>query len=123
MFYGFSGELSIAMGLCFGAVKGHDFVKRLMSVYDNISFYEPDGSLNLKLCVDYQNPIFKAHGFDLFNKYREINNIVLYPSEVFSPLGIVGGRSNFTENTVSIHYGELSWVSNEKKVVVQSMEI
>lgn len=115
MFCGFSGELSIAMGLCFGAVKGHDFVKRLMSVYDNKSFYEPDGSLNLKPCVDYQNPIFKAYGFDLYNQYQEINNIVLYPSEVFSPLGIVGGRSNFTENTVSVHYGELSWVSNEKK--------
>lgn len=115
MFCGFSGELSIAMGLAFGAVKGHDFLKNLMSAYDNISFFEPDVGLNLKPCVDYQNPLFKSYGFDLFNKYQEINNIALYPSEVFSPLGIVGGRSNFTENTVSIHYGELSWVSNEKR--------
>lgn len=114
-FFGFAGEFCINAGLGFGAVPRHEFIKNLIDVYENASFYEPNGELNLKPCTHYQHPVFKGRGFSLKNEYQKIDGIVLYPSEVFSPLGIMGGRKNFTNNTVSIHYGALSWLSEEER--------
>jgi hypothetical protein len=115
MFCSFGGNLSINLGQGFGAVKGHAFIKKLRDAYNEESFYLKDGSLNLKPCVDYQNPIFKDYGFELWDKYQCINNIAIYPSEVFSPLGMVGRRNNFTDNTASIHHVELSWIPADER--------
>jgi hypothetical protein len=115
MFCGFDRELSIAMGLGFGAVKNYPFMKNLRDEYDNVSFCNEDGSFNKNCCIHYQNPIFKSYGFSLRNNYQKIKGIVVYPSEVFCPKGSYGALNNFTENTVAIHHGTLSWETEKQK--------
>lgn len=118
-FFGRSGELCIAMGLGFGAVKNHNFIKKLKDVYEEQRFYNLDGSLNMKPCTYYQHPIFKLYGFSLKNEYQNKHNIAIYPSEVFAPLGIMGGNHNFTEKTIAIHHGSFSWITKEEYANVE----
>lgn len=113
-FFGCSGELCINTGVGFGAIKRHSFIKELRDVYHSMSFCKEDGKMNLWPCTEYQHPVFKKHGFTLRNTYQNRNGIAIYPSEVFSPLGIAGNYNNFTKRTVSIHHGELSWISEEE---------
>lgn len=114
MFCGFCGNFEIALGIGFGAVKGHKFIKKMRDYYDNFSFYLQNGQLNLKTCYEYQNPVFENCGFQLENMYQKRNGIVLYPSEVLSPdMGLIS--KNYTENTVAVHHFEYSWGSEEER--------
>lgn len=114
MFCGFSGNFQIALGIGFGAVKGHKLIKRMRDYYDDLSFYLENGQENLKTCYEYQNPVLERYGFQLENRYQKKNGIVLYPSEVLSPdMGLIS--KNYTENTVAVHHFEYSWGSEEEK--------
>lgn len=115
MFCGVTSELGIGMGLGFGAVKNDFLIKECLEVYNSVSFYREDGSLNLCPCATYQNMVFRKHGFKITNDYQNINGHVVYPSEVLNPM-MHGETSIFTDKTVSIHHSENSWLSdNEKK--------
>lgn len=115
MFCGFSGELNISFGLGFGAIKNHGLIKELRDFYDDKCFKTSTGKLNLYQCTWYQHPVLKSYGFSLRNRYQNINQVAIYPSEVFSPLSLVGERNDFTEHTVSIHHGNGSWLSQKEK--------
>lgn len=115
MFCGVVSDLGIAMGLGFGAVKNNNLIGECLEVYNSVSFYKDDGSLNLCPCAKYQNSVLKKNGFKIINDYQNINGHVVYPSEVLSPT-MHGESSIFTEKTVSIHHNANSWLSeNEKK--------
>ncbi len=115
MFCGFNCYGLINLGVGFGAVQGNEFIRELKDAYDGISFYNSDMSENLTACSWYQHPIFQKHGFKLDNTFQRKNGIALYPSEVLSPLGGSGCANNFTDNTISIHHAELSWVTANEK--------
>lgn len=115
MFCGFLCNYIIAFGLGFGAIKGHWLIKELRDYYNDKSFYNDDGSLNLKNCREYQHPVLLRHGFDLENRYQKQNGIVIYPSEVMAPTGISTVANNFTDKTVSIHRTNMSWTDQKTK--------
>lgn len=114
MFCGFSCNFQIAMGLGFGAIKGHSCIRELRDYYDDQSFYQPNGEMNLKMCNEYQNPVFEKLGFDLRNHYQKRDGIIVYPSEVLSPdSGLV--FKNYSDHTVAVHHFESSWASEKEK--------
>ncbi|MDE7311140.1 MAG: hypothetical protein K2N87_05890 [Eubacterium sp.] len=108
-------NLAVNFGQGFGAIKGHPLIKELRDVYDDKSFYNEDGSMNLMPCYVYQNPVLKKHGFQARNQYQKKDGVVIYPSEVAAPTGMKGFQDNFTENTVMHHHSEFSWVSAKEK--------
>lgn len=114
-FFGFAANYCINTGGGFGAVKKHPFVKELRNGYHNQKFIDRDGKFNLKTCYEYQNPIFMENGFSLENVYQKKDGVVLYPSEVFSPKGIMNFTECFTENTYAVHHGSLSWVNKRQR--------
>lgn len=114
MFCGFSCNFQISTGGGFGAIKGHFLIKELRDYYDNLSFYNTDGSMNLKTCYIYQHPVFLKHGFTLENSFQKKDEIVLYPSEVLSPdMGLIS--SAYSDNTISIHHFDYSWATEKEK--------
>lgn len=122
MFLGFSSNFQIGMGVGFGAIKGHPLIKELRDYYDNQHFILEDGNLNLKTCYEYQHPILQKFGFSLENNYQIINDVALYPSEVFSPnQGLI--KTNYTKNTLSEHHYEYSWANlHEKEIFLKFKE-
>lgn len=106
----------VALGLGFGAEKNHYTLKAMLDLYENLSFYNEDGSLNLVPCPKYQTEVLKSFGFDAFSdKYQDLNGIKVYPEEYFSPKSFLTGELKITENTYSIHHWSMSWMDEKDK--------
>ena len=59
--------------------------------------------------------LLKKWGFQLDGIQEIIDGNVIYPREVFNPLGRLGVNTLFTENTHSVHHAEISWESEENR--------
>lgn len=109
--------LLINTGLGFGAVPGNQMIKNIMNLYENTSFYNIDGSLNLKACTIYVTDYFKLYGYKKENIKQYINDVTIYPSEYFCPIDFDNGTFNITENTIGIHWYDASWFPESDKKI------
>lgn len=103
-------EYSVAFGLGFGCQKLHPILKEMLDYYETLSFYNPDGSLNLVACPRYQTQILCRHGLIPNNKTQRLENCIAYSPEYFCPQSNVTDEMlMLTENTYSIHHFTVSW--------------
>ena len=122
-FFGFGCGDRINAGIGFGAMPKHPMIKKMMDVYNDRHFVNPDGTLNKSACYYYQHPIMKQYGFKINNQYQKIDNIVLYPAEVMSPNGTDNMGNFYSEKTMSIHHGSNLWVTaNEKQAIMKMLQ-
>lgn len=105
-------ENSVAFGLGFGAEKGHPALKKILVLYENMSFYNQDGTLNLMACPHYQTEVLKDFGLDDTKRtFQSLQNgIVVYQEDVFSPKSPLTGKITITGDTVSIHHFSMTWI-------------
>lgn len=116
-FFGLEEKGKVATGLGFGAEKHSKIVKQLLNDYNNISFVNEDGTLNLTPCPEINSKVFAEYGFKLDNKKNEeIDKIKVYKTEYFNPLENSTGRLKKTNNTHSIHWYAKSWLSKGTKI-------
>ena len=109
-------ENSVAFGLGFGSEKNNPILIDILELYDHISFYNSDGSLNLMACPHYQTEIMKKYGLDdSVRSYQKIQYATVYPEDYFSPKSITTGKITITSNTVSIHHFSMSWIPIEEQ--------
>ena len=107
-------EYSVNFGLGYGAEKGHHILKEMLELYESLSFYKEDGSLNLVACPRYQTMILKNHGLIPNNKTQRLSNFIAYSPEYFCPQSNITDEMLFlTENTYSIHHFTVSWASKK----------
>ncbi len=107
---------NINLGSGFGAIEGNSLIKEMCDVYQNKHFVDRNGKMDLRPCQHYQNPVFHRYGFSTQNVYQHIGKQVIYPSEVFCPVGLYTGFEHFTERTYAVHHHNLSWVSEQEKI-------
>ncbi|MCL1867213.1 MAG: hypothetical protein FWF82_07380, partial [Oscillospiraceae bacterium] len=112
MFCGFETNHSVNLGLGFGAVKRHPLVKQMSDVYESLNFVNADGSLNLTASPVYQTKSLKDFGFDINNRFQNIDGCVLYPTEVLCPVYIT---DSVTDKSHSIHRYDTSWIDGGKR--------
>lgn len=117
---GFENRNHIALGLGCGAMKGHPYLKRLLDYYEQISFINEDKSLNMTPCTAYQTKIIKEFGVSDENSFQIVDDIVVYPTEVFAPIS-PWGEKYITENTISIHHYGASWQTKDNMERIQDM--
>lgn len=115
-FMGFIDNNMVALGLGFGAVKHNLLIKELRDYYNEKRFLRDDGTLDMRPCVEYQYPVLVKYGFKMDNKYQDINKNILYPTEVFNPLGKIKFHTCFSDNTHTIHDAQISWESEENRI-------
>ena len=110
-FCGFSSVNYVATGLGFGSVKGLPIIMRLRDYYDNVAFYNHDGSLNLDDNGIQQTTVLDQLGLLYENNATQlIDGLRIYPTDVLSPIDYMGNPTAFTKNTYSIHHFEASWL-------------
>ncbi len=114
-FMGFFDKNGVALGAGFGCVKGNDLIKLMMDYYEDKSFYNKDGSLNLTTCIEYQYPVLKQYGFKMDNSQQCINGNMVYPVQVFNPEAKMGVHTHYTEDTHSVHRSEISYENDAVK--------
>lgn len=115
MFLGFESDNLLATGLGFGAEKNFYMIKKMIDIYNNISFIKSDGELNTTPCPVYNTDCMKQEGFIINNTKQTMNGITLYPTEYLCPKNWETGEVNFTLNTHTIHHFLASWLSEEEK--------
>lgn len=117
-FFGFerSGEAyQINLGSGFGSAKGNDFLKQIRDYYENCSFRNIDGSLNLTPSPIINSQTFVESGYVLNNKLQTKDGNTIYPYDYFAPLSWINLKGKTTKNTISIHHYNTSWLSDEEK--------
>ncbi len=112
MFCGFEDNNFINLGLGYGAVARHPYLKRLMEYYDTLDFVNQDGSLNMVPCPVYQTEILKTFGFMDDNYYQKKDDITVFPTDVFSPVS-GWGTGRITDKSYMLHHYCASWQSKE----------
>lgn len=114
-FMGFDDNGIIATGLGFAAEKENPLVAAFLKDYDDISFYNPDGSFDLTPCPDRNTKAAQRLGMDLENKAQEFMGIRFLPEDYLCPMKYDTGKKIITKNTYSIHHFSASWTTAKAK--------
>ena len=116
-FAGFEDNEHISFGLGFGAEARNHLIKKQMHVYDNLKFFNADGTLNRTPSPTYITSIMMAEGFHTDDgNIQRINGFACYPSEYFCPKNFATGITKVTKKTYSIHQFDASWYSKEEQL-------
>ena len=117
-FYGFETDEFVNTGEGFGAVKGHETVKKMLELYLAL---KPDenGAYPIIGCPHLNTEALLSFGLEQNGKEQTVGGAKILPADYFNPYDDPTGRLNLTENTVSIHWYSKSWMS--KKTVVRSV--
>ena len=105
-FFGTEVSGGINEGSGFGAVKGHTFVKELMSVYEQL---DSSNLLYYTTSLGKEIETFHKHGYVNNGKYQVIDGITIYPYQVLAPMIKETNECMKTNATVAVHHFEGSW--------------
>ncbi|MEE0930950.1 MAG: glycosyltransferase [Acutalibacteraceae bacterium] len=105
-------------GLGFGAEKNLFFLKEIMEVYENSNFLLEDGNINAKPCPIITNEVLlKQKNLDIRkNKFYNVDGIIIYPTEYFNPKSYETGKLNITDNTMTIHHYDGTWIDETSRL-------
>lgn len=106
-FFGFENNNYVATGLGFGAVANNEIVFQMLREYDRLL----DGKHETVNCPKLNTDALLKYGLQLSGEKQCINNAWIYPVDYFNPLNSNTGKINKTENTHSIHWYSMSWLS------------
>lgn len=115
-FSGFEKEGYIPTGIM-GCEKGSEWIKKLLSYYDNRHFVKEDGSLDTTTnTVSITNTTKSNFNISLNGDFQKLDGVLtLYPKDYFCPKNHYSGEIVLTENTVAIHHFDGSWHSPEDR--------
>lgn len=94
---------------------GFPLFLEFMAHYDEMSFLNEDGSLNVTTNVDTVSRILLKHGMTPNGQNQTVAGLTLYPSEVFSPVSFESGQLHRTRKTSAIHWFSGSWYTEEER--------
>lgn len=123
VFSGFESEYNVAPGLIFGAEKNNPFVKEIVDDYKKREFLKDEKQDLTTVCIIVTN-LLVHKGMKQNNTEQVIDDIHIYPTEIFCPINPDTFEENITLKTVSIHHYNGSWLNKKgfkgfiKKVLV-----
>ena len=120
-FSGFEDETHIPTGIMASEKEG-EWVKHLLSYYDDRPFILEDGNFDLTTNVESITQMtLSKYPLSLNNTYQEAAGaFALYPFDFFCPKDCVTGKLHMTENTCTIHHFDGSWIPpvNRRNAVI-----
>lgn len=122
-YMGFESKRWINGGIGFGANAKNKLIKELRDMYENINFYNEDGSLNIKPSPYYITEFLEKKGLQRNNKMQLIDTMKIYPTEYFAAKDYITGKVTKTKNTISIHQYNASWQSPKSKFKLKVKQI
>jgi hypothetical protein len=103
---------------CFGAVKGHEYIKKCMEYYENHTFFDPAEAEKIKSIavserLDYINPLIAPEVMKNALAFFKDKKFRIYSKDYFTAKNTVTGVIEPTENTVTIHHFAAQYHSDE----------
>lgn len=112
LFCGFESDEFIAFGLGFGGVSNNKILEEMMIHYNDLCFYNDDGSLNLTASPVYQTEIMKRHGLVCNGEMQITDEYAVYPTQYFAPISPLG-KGKVSRLSYSIHQYAASWFGQD----------
>lgn len=112
----------INTGLGFGAEKGNVNLEQMLKRYDNIHFKLGNNLYDTLPCTYRNTAPFIEMGFQALDQIQVINDAVIYPPEYFSPMDYESKKVNITAKTISFHHYNASWITDEEKQFMLSID-
>ena len=105
------GEQKVAPGLGLAAPCNHPIYKEILESYDTLRFYEADGSLCKYTMIPLVTDLLTSYGLIVNGTKQQVAETTIYPSEFFCPMNNITGELIITENSYSIHWYSMSWLT------------
>lgn len=103
-------------GLGIAAPAKLSIFKEIIEYYNSQSFLNEDGTANLETVVIKTTKLLYKHGLQNVTGIQKIEEITIYPREYFNPKDSSTGEMKITENTHSIHWYSMTWLSTYQKL-------
>ncbi|MGG3564221.1 glycosyltransferase [Neobacillus rhizosphaerae] len=113
-FSGFETQDYVPTGVM-ACEKEFELFGEFLAYYEDKSFVNNDGSLDMTSNVRIMTNILEKYGLNKNGEFQVINGFALYPMDYFCPLDNATGRLNKTANTATIHWFNKSWVDPIKR--------
>ena len=107
---GTDGKVAPGLGMAVSA--GHGFYKEVLEYYSGIHFFNEDSSFNQTTIVNYTTDLLMNYGLIREDVFQQIDGINIFPSDYFCPMDSTTGIIKKTNNTVSIHHYDCSWLNH-----------
>lgn len=111
---GFESDTQIPTGLM-ASCAGQPLFHELLHEYDNLHFRCSDGSLDMTTNVTRITGTCKKYGFVANNRKQIINGFTILPKDYLCPKDHETKKINITENSLTIHHFDGSWISGKHK--------
>lgn len=109
-FTGFEDHTYLQSGTM-GAKQGHPFIKRLLEQYDDRTFINVDGTMDLTTNTMMISKHCLEQGLKADGRYQTLRDgVVVYPRTYFSPYDYIDGNFHESEETYTIHHFAHSWL-------------
>jgi hypothetical protein len=110
---------------CFGAIKGHEYIKKCMEHFEKNDFFDPAETEKIMGMAasdrhEYINPLIAPEMMKMALVYFKDKKYRIYSKEYFTAKNIVTGVIEKTENTYTVHhfaaqYHSIEWQKDRKK--------
>ena len=122
-FFGFGNYGRINTGGGFASKPGVQLFKNLIERYETFHFIKDDGTLDLTTNTMHEEPTFIEWGLKPDDTMQLIKGVLFLQSDFMAPLvpGFLVPR--LTDNTISIHYGSVSWESEENRKAIEKSKM
>lgn len=97
-----------------GAVPRHPMIQEMLDYRLKFPFILDDGSFNMETNGLYETIPFIRHGMRIDNTLQIINDITVYPPNVFHPYDYINCEEKIEDSTVSIHYFYGGWMEEKE---------
>lgn len=109
------GVQKVAPGLGLCAPIGHPLYKEILVRYENLTFYDLNGVINKYTMIPLVTEILENYGLRLDGTKQQVAETTIFPAEYFCPMNNITGDLLVAENTFSIHWYSMSWISKKSQ--------
>lgn len=102
-------HIYVAPGLGMAAEAHMEFIKKMLNLYNMMSFYDSEGQVNQKTIVAYTTEELMKYGLIANGQIQHIAGFNIYPWEFFCPMDSQSGNIVISDNTYTIHHYMASW--------------
>ena len=115
-FVGFESGQYVNLGIGFGAVAGNTYIKEMRDAYDNYTFVDEQGQINLTASPVYQTQFLLKKGLKLNGEYQVLEGeMTVFPEKMLSGKSLVSRKINLSTYTRAIHHFDGSWLDDDKR--------
>ena len=112
-FAGFEAVDRVQTGLL-ACEPGFPLFEDFLHHYDTAAFLREDGSTDLTTNVEILTRLCVERGLRLDNSKQCVDDLTVYPKEVFCPVEYETGKLKKSRNTVCIHWFSASWHTQQE---------